>query len=281
MGRKKPKPIKLPVDRTRYTTLSGVRRQFTDPATGETAYSASALKMAVARRHKLILDEFERLVREDGLGQDPWERLPMEGPVDYQRFLLYLKLGPDHPALGPNGEPRMSHAPRSIERVAFHVQIDRRDIQRLARKFHWELRGDCWQRKVDQESFVGMERDRRQSVARQQRLGARLQNLALRGADLLAADPDRLASMSPTEIVKLADTGVRVERASHTSPLDRSPSDNTVRIVWEGPAPDWMKPDGQPPATIDRQLQHSNSSGGQHGEGELSEGQDAGGGRDA
>lgn len=227
--------------------MRAVRKEYRDPETGIAYLSPAALKLATTARHERILREFASLVAEGNLGQDPWERLPGEPPAQYSRFLLYLKLGPDAPMLGPDGSPRKSIIQRSVGRVAYHLNVGRTTVAAQAKKWYWELRGDCWQRHLDAEELTQMAQDRRRALARQQRLGQRLQNLALRGLDQMAQDPDRMEALTATELTRLAATGVKIERLSATEPggLADDPErkgGGGITVIWKGPIPEWAQP---------------------------------------
>lgn len=231
----------------RYPVMARLVKEFVDPETGETHARKRDLKRAVSQRHELILREFAAMVRDGNLGLDPWERLPMETPVEYGRFLSYLRLGPDYPEPGPGGQLRRSYAARSVKRTAHHLGLDPRTLQRHAERFHWELRGDCWQRHLDSQELTALERERNLACARQQRLGRRLQNLALAGIEVISQDLDRIAELTPIELVKLADTGVKIERASDSQA--GKVEDNSLTIIWNGKAPSWAGTDE--PKTIE------------------------------
>lgn len=216
------------------TALSRV--VFTDIHTGN-QYPTRALMMTAQRQRKaMIMNEFERLVAEGTLGQEPWEQLPGESPVYYSRFRTYLTMTPQDGQSGVVHIPRNQREVRSFFRLANHLRVRRETISAVARRYHWLLRAQCWDREMVRQADEAWAEEKSTAARRQARLGARLQQAADRGLNALLTGA---IDMTPQDVARLADTGVKLERLAHDKSTSNDAQQKEVRFVFEGSKPKW------------------------------------------
>jgi hypothetical protein len=200
-----------------------------DPETG-TAYPNRKLMVAARRnRHSQMLDQFARLVAENTLGQDAWEQLPGESPIQFARFRTYRDM-------------QQGNTKRSVAAVARSVGINReKTLSVVATKWHWTLRAQCWDRHLDRLADEEFAEAKRVSARRQASLGRKLQGLAEKGADMHLSMG--ALDLSPADVARLADTGVKLERLAHGDATSHEKKETETRLVWEGPQPKWASHD--------------------------------------
>lgn len=208
--------------------LGTLKTVYVSPYTGqsfETRFLMVAHNKAFLRRMRM---DFESLVRERTLGCNPWERLPGETPLAYRRFQTYMMLDQ-----------------RTMGKVARIFGVNDRKVMEWAKGWHWKFRADLWDRNLEAEMVKEFEFAKRRSARNQSRLGQKLQQVAMNAAHSLLNNEERIEEMSGTEIAKLAQVGVQIERLANADPTSISEDRGQVRLVWEGPAPSWA------PATIE------------------------------
>lgn len=197
------------------------------------------LGLHVNQFKKRVRTDFAALVREGGLGQQPWDRLPGESALQYSRFKVYL------------GTMDKTSQRRSMERTAKMMgDVRYRNLLKVAADWHWQTRAALLDQYIEHQELQKFIEGKAKSARNQARLGQKLQALAMAGASAMLSDPDRVAEMTGHEISKLAREGVTIERLANSDPTQIS-EDRSVRIVWEGPRPDWAPADEAPqlPAT--------------------------------
>lgn len=212
-------------------------KTYCDPHTG-TVYQSRKLMVSDQRlRHTLILNEFARMVADGTLGQEAWERLPIETDVQYHRFRTYLTMGPQDGYLG-EGVKRVcsNHEMRSVERAANMLNCPFRNLQALSFRNHWVLRAQLYDRELHRQEDEAFKEEKRAATRKQARLGARLQQLAGRGIDCLLAAPGELSAM---DVSRLADTGVKIERLAHDKSTSNDATTKEIRFVFPGAKPKW------------------------------------------
>lgn len=191
------------------------------------------MQMHIKQYHKRVRSDFEALIREGGLGQQAWDRLPGETALQYARFKAYLTT-----------TDRVSHK-RSVERTAAILgDSNVLRFRRASAQFHWQIRSSLLDQHIEREELGEFIRQKAKSARSQARLGQKLQALSLAGASAMLSDADRVNEMTGHEISKLADVGVKIERLANSDPTAIT-EDRSVRIVWEGPRPDWAPRDDQ------------------------------------
>lgn len=190
-----------------------------DPVTGDPHPSRAAMRRAVKSRNATFLANFEQSVREQTLGQDPWVKLPMETPLQYERFKIYRDMVPKE---------------RTMLKVANITGVCERNITDMASNGYWRLRAECWDREVDRQAELQFLEAKRVSARKQAALGQKLQLAASRGADVLLTG---VVEMSAGEVARLADTGVKIERLA----MDKATSHEAqvTRFIYEGAKPKW------------------------------------------
>lgn len=204
---------------------SALGRIWQDPDTGNVYETQAQLRTAIRQRHSRILHQFAEMVAEGTLGQHPWERLPVESAQQYERFRIYLTLPPDSKGRG-----------RSLDRAGAQIGVEGNSLRKLAHKFHWTLRCECWDREVVRQEDEAWMEEKRGAARRQARLGARLQNAAARGLDLVAMGA---VELSGADIVRMADVGVKLERLAHDQSTSNEASSKEVRFIFPGAKPKW------------------------------------------
>jgi hypothetical protein len=230
---KYPPPGQRPV--ARHNPAGKLTQVFVDQRTGKEYTTRAQLRKALRHWNLLVLRDFEELVRERTLGQPAWDNLPGETPLAFSRFRSFLTM-----TLGPKGE-------RSIHRLAASLGLTTKGILSTYTKYHWQLRAKLWDQHLLDEEDIQFSKERKMSARRQARLGLRLQSVANTALGQLAADPDRIAAMTPIEILKMSESGQRVERLAHGDAT--VVTDRQVQLVWDGPKPTWA-PEQQEPEPL-------------------------------
>lgn len=194
-----------------------------DPHTGKEYLSPSLMKRDQRLRKTLILNNFAQMVAEDTLGQSAWERLPGEDEAQYHRFRTYLS---------------QATRPRSLPKLCEALCCPLTNTKATYKKWHWALRSQLWDREMDRQADEAFAEQKRIAGRRQAKLGARLQEAADRGLNVLLTGA---IDMTPNDVVRLADAGVRIERLAH----DKSTTNEAkeVRFVFEGARPKWAEHD--------------------------------------
>lgn len=128
-----------------------------------------------------------------------WERqLPRETELQYGRFLVYLKLGPESDRL----------------RQALEVLNDTGDrltyqsIKDYSSAFRWSARAAVWDRYQMAADRARMVRRRREAIDEQCQAARKLRGKALEALE--AVDP---ADLSPADIVRFVDLSYRMEHS--------------------------------------------------------------------
>lgn len=170
---------------------------------------------------------FERLVKTNQLGQDPWDRLQGETDIQWERFQHYLL----------QTRPPGKLAKRTIARVATQFGVVPSVVERVASHWHWKMRAASWDVEIERQEHEAFVADRRAAVRRQARLGGRLQDLAIIGAENMIAV--RGADLTAQDVARLADTGVKLERLAHGDATSHEARQTEMRVVWDGPTPPW------------------------------------------
>lgn len=179
----------------------------------------AAVRARKAHAIGIKLANFAKEVEQNTLGQMPWERLPGEPELQFDRFRAYLTF------------PK----PRHMTKFAPTVGVAAATLNTVAEKYHWKLRADCWARELDRQEDEAFAEEKRSAARRQARLGASLQTLAEKG---IACHLTMPGEMSVSDIARIADVGVKIERLAH----DKSTvNESTVtRFIYEGNRPAWM-----------------------------------------
>lgn len=199
-----------------------------DPRTGAEYVSKAAMRGAQRNAHIAMLADFGRLVEERTLGQDPWTQLPEESPIQYERFNHYCTS-----QQAVNGKM----VKRSVALTARTFGVSDGVMRKVAEKWHWSLRAQCWDREVDRVMHEEFLERKRVSVRSQADLGRRLQAVAMKGADniLLTGGAD----LMPGDVARLADVGVKIERLANGDSTANEARKTETRLVWEGRQPKW------------------------------------------
>lgn len=192
-----------------------------DPETGQEYPLRRQMERVRRNRHAQMLVSFTRLVADRTLGQDPWEKLPMETPLQFSRFRAYCQLGPR----------------RTLAQVARQHGVGEDGVRKMSAHLHWPLRAECWDREQDRLEDLAFKQEKLQATRRQARLGMKLQALATRGAENHLATG--ALDLSPADVARIADVGVKIERLAHDKSTSNEARQGEIRLVWDGPTPKW------------------------------------------
>lgn len=207
------------------------RRTRVREAKGTLVLKIPGKKATLSRQNKVeaerVRKEFARLVKSNQLGADPWARLPGETDIQWERFNHYL-----HLQRQPGQVMRRTYA-----RVSDHFKVGREAVERVAEDWHWKLRAACWDAEIERQEHEAFVSERRANVRKQARLGGKLQDLALLGAENMILT--RGLDLTPQDVARLADTGVKIERLAHGDATSHEAKQTEMRMVWEGPVPPW------------------------------------------
>lgn len=219
------------------TRLRQNAKTYCDPHTGTVYQSRKLMQSDQRLRKTLMLNEFARIVADGTLGQEPWERLPIETDVQYHRFRQYLLMGPQDGFTG-EGVKRVCKVQeiRSVPRIAEVLHCPAGALKVTATRNHWVLRAELYDRELHRQEDEVFKEEKRAATRKQARLGARLQHLADRGIDCLLAAPGELSAM---EVARLADTGVKIERLAHDKSTSNDATTKEIRFVFPGAKPKW------------------------------------------
>lgn len=258
----KPKPARAKKGIRRTTVLGSLpiskRTGCVDPHTGIEYASIKLMRSDQRLRHTLMLKDFARLVAEGTLGQDAWERLPIEDEAQYSRFRAYLTMGPDDGLFLPSGEKVgvREWRIRSILRLANHLRCPFTTLKGMATRNHWTLRAEIWDREMARQADEAWAEEKRSAARRQARLGASLQTLAERGVErLLVQLRSGAVEVTPSDVAKLADTGVKIERLAHDKSTSNDSQSRETRFVFEGAKPKWL--DHSEAVVVADQIEHT------------------------
>lgn len=154
-----------------------------------------------------------------GLAQDraAYDRQPDEGSKAWQAFVCYRDLGPDR-----------SH-------VKVKASLGKRNlymIQRWSMLWSWRLRLAEWDREIDRRKtktdFLEIEKMRRRHI----QLATTLQGLGAVELNklLAAAQAASSSSVTPADLLKILETGVKMERAGRGD-LEEATNKVTVNVT--------------------------------------------------
>lgn len=171
-----------------------------------------------------IARDLQALVREGTLGQNCWDRLPGETPLQYRRFQIFL-----------------TH--RTIGAVCKITGATESTMKQMSHKWSWVFRAIAYDDHLTRQAMAEYEAEKKKSARRQAVLGRRLQDAALVGASqLIGRVESGDVEMTGNEIAKLADVGVKIERLGNSDPTAIK-EDRGIHFVWEGPRPSWAPAD--------------------------------------
>jgi hypothetical protein len=128
----------------------------------------------------------------------PWDRQPGESEKAFTMFLRYLAIG----------------RTRNYIKVSQTTEINYPTVCECANKYSWKLRADKHDLAKEEEFRIKLDEEILQSRVRQQRLGADMQELGAKGITMLK---DYTEELSASDISKLIDIGVKIERLALNS----------------------------------------------------------------
>jgi hypothetical protein len=134
-----------------------------------------------------------------------WDRQPRETSRSYELFCVYRNLGP---------ERSLAKARESASGIP---SVPRLKV--LSRKWSWVGRSRAYDDYIERQRRQQNERERRQMNERQARIGVLAQNIVVRRMERLLAEVEKdIAEMTPSDLARLLDIGVKIERLARGEP---------------------------------------------------------------
>ncbi len=127
-----------------------------------------------------------------------WERQPFEKSRTYQYFCVYRDMDP---------------LERSIKKTAEVVRRSVGMLWNISARWDWPKRADAYDLYIQRLKRAAYEKARIEMAERHAKEGTTLQSIAMGGIkDLVDERGQVKANLTPTEIVRLLEAGVRIER---------------------------------------------------------------------
>lgn len=146
----------------------------------------------------------------------PWDRISTESSDAYAAFCLFRDMGLD----------------RSIGAVAVEMGSGHKSVGKWSAGNNWLARAMAYDDYLEAEKRKAFEAESRAMAVRQAKLGMKMQTVATDGLEAIA--PEKL---TPQDIARLADTGVKIERLARGDSTENS--GQVIAVRWEGPIPAW------------------------------------------
>ena len=150
---------------------------------------------------------------------EEWERQPFESSRAYTYFCLYRDM------------PQLE---RSVKSVAEKVGKSVRTMWDISSKWDWLNRAEAYDLHMQRKALAVQEKARLEMAERQAREGMTLQSIAMAGVQKLVDEKGQVkADLTPTEIARLLETGVKIERLARgeaTEQVDQNHS-GEVKVV--------------------------------------------------
>jgi hypothetical protein len=127
-----------------------------------------------------------------------WERQPFDGSRTYLYFCVYRDMDP---------------LERSIKKTAEETKRSLGMLWNISSRWDWAKRAEAYDLHMQRLKLAAYEQARIEMAERQAKEGMTLQSVAMGGIrDLIDERGQVKANLTPTEIVRLLETGVRIER---------------------------------------------------------------------
>lgn len=125
-----------------------------------------------------------------------WDRQPAEHPRHFAAFCLYRDMGVN----------------RTIAAVRSETGYSKSTMDGIVKRWKWQSRVLAYERNLDQYRQSATALSVHNMAQRQAALGQKLQTVAERRIDQIAADPGLMATLTASDAVRLATEGVKIER---------------------------------------------------------------------
>lgn len=145
-------------------------------------------------------------------------RRPGEPSWAFTLFEFYREMGVD----------------RTIRLVAEEANKTTRNIEKMAARWSWRLRAQEYDDYYAQIRARQFHRQRLLAIEQQAELGAKMRTAASEGLDVLPTD-----ELSAVEIVRLAETGVKIERLAYGESTENA-APQEIKFVLQS-VPPWAK----------------------------------------
>ncbi len=137
---------------------------------------------------------------------EAWDCQPEEGPKPWAAFCVYRDMDP---------------ATRSLSRVAKELGKSTALIGRWSSRWRWVGRVRAWDSEIDRQRRAGQLKAVEDMARRQTAMGILMQS---RGIDRLnRMTSDEMQHLSVLELIRLIETGVRIERIARGNPDVNAP----------------------------------------------------------
>lgn len=151
-----------------------------------------------------------------------WDRMPEESFRQFAAFALYRDLGPT----------------RSLSIIADESGYGKSTIDRLSIRYRWRERVSAYEKHLDGLKQAATKLQTYNMAQRQAALGLKMQDLAGKRLQQFIDTPDLQATMTVSDVAKLASEGVRIERLAEGE--STSNEDNKITFVLAGQSlPKW------------------------------------------
>lgn len=145
----------------------------------------------------------------------PWDRTPTESSAAYEAFCLFRDMGLE----------------RTVVAVGREIDVEK-SAHTWSAKFNWLARAMAYDDYLEAEKRKAFEAESRAMAVRQAKLGMKMQGVAEGGLDAIEVE-----KLTPQDIARLADTGVKIERLARGDSTENS--GQVIAVRWEGPMPAW------------------------------------------
>jgi hypothetical protein len=153
-----------------------------------------------------------------------WERAEGETTAQYLRFCTYRDWPHEHD--GEKRSLRKATANHGDGGNSAHL------VSVLSSQFNWPLRAAAYDDYMEGRLRKRLEESRLRMKERQVKLGISMQDMAQTSLQTGVIQPE-----SVSDIVKLAESGTRIERLAQGESTENVAQG--VSVVWSGPAPPW------------------------------------------
>jgi hypothetical protein len=136
-----------------------------------------------------------------------WDRQPHETSRSYELFCAYRDMGI---------ERSLSKARNSASAMPSLARL-----KQVCKRWNWVERCRAYDDYLEREDRLQQEKERREMRKRHAKVGVLAQSIAIEGLkNLLAKVQGGDQAVAPTDLTRLLDTGVKVERLSRGEPTD-------------------------------------------------------------
>jgi hypothetical protein len=139
-----------------------------------------------------------------------WDRLPGESSRAYRFFSEYRSMGPDRSLIKLREQAKVGGRSVSV-----------RLLERWSAKWRWVMRSQRYDDHLEYQDRLQQEKERREMHKRHAKMGMLAQSFAVRKLEKLSNRIEQDEEhVSPGEVARILDVGVKVERLARGEPTD-------------------------------------------------------------